>query len=242
MSPGVDLRDLTAARLAELNRSPTEAARLGSLEKNFLLDILTGKKLSVHSRNLAKLAKALDLEPGEIAAALSASATQEAGQVPRTSRRSEAVRARVPVPDFQALPRDLPVYGTAHGSVVPKLGESFALDPARVVRQVRRPTALFGVRDAYAIYVAGESMAPLYRPGDLLVVDPNKPPRPGDTVVLQVRPGEGLPTQAFVKIYIGRTPENVLGEQLHPKAMAQFKASTVIAVHRVLTLAELLEA
>lgn len=40
------------------------------------------------------------------------------------------------------------------------------------------------VRDAYAIYVVGESMTPMYRPGQLLYINPHKPPTPGRGIVI----------------------------------------------------------
>ncbi len=40
------------------------------------------------------------------------------------------------------------------------------------------------VRDAYAIYVVGDSMTPMYRPGQLLYVNPHKPLVPGRGVVI----------------------------------------------------------
>lgn len=233
-----DLRDFAQRRLSELGKTPITAAREAGLDRTFIRDLLIGRKHSVQSANLGKLAAALGSTTEEIAAFLHHGSPAPAA---RQKSSTEATRANVPVPDFHSLPRDLPIYGTAHGAIVPKLGESFELDPQKVIRQVRRPPALIGVPGAYAIYVAGESMAPVYRPGDLLVVDPNKPPRGGDMVVIQVRAGDGLPVQAFVKRYIGRGPESVLAEQLNPKAVAEFKASTVIAVHRVLTTAEMLE-
>jgi phage repressor protein C with HTH and peptisase S24 domain len=43
---------------------------------------------------------------------------------------------------------------------------------------------------AYALEVSGESMLPLYRPGDRIVVDPHAQPRRGDRVVAKLRSGE----------------------------------------------------
>lgn len=49
-----------------------------------------------------------------------------------------------------------------------------------------------GVRDsgAYCLQIAGESMAPVMRPGDRVVVSPNEPVRRGDRVVLKTSEGE----------------------------------------------------
>lgn len=238
------LKEFAEERLQLTGRTPFEAARIGGLEQNFIHDILRGRKLAVHGRNIDKLALALGATPEAVLAAIRGG-TPMPGAVRTPGRRravSEVVRANVDIPDFQSLPRDLPVYGTASGSIMPKLGESFTLDTQRIVAQVRRPPSLTGVPGAYALYVAGESMIPEHKPGDLRVANPNKPPRGGDTVVIRVRLGEGLPEQAFIKTYIGRTPDSVIASQLNPKATARFKASTVVSVDRVLTTAELLEA
>lgn len=43
---------------------------------------------------------------------------------------------------------------------------------------------------AYALEISGESMQPLYRDGDMIVVSPSSPIRRGDRVVLKTREGE----------------------------------------------------
>ena len=47
-----------------------------------------------------------------------------------------------------------------------------------------RPTNLAGVRDAYAIYMIGDSMEPRYEQGWLLHVNPFKPPTRGRDIVV----------------------------------------------------------
>lgn len=46
--------------------------------------------------------------------------------------------------------------------------------------------------NAYALEVSGNSMEPLYRKGDFIVVSPNAKVRPGDRVVVKTRSGEVL--------------------------------------------------
>lgn len=46
------------------------------------------------------------------------------------------------------------------------------------------PAFVQHVNEAYAIYVVGESMVPMYRPGQLLYVNPHKPLMPGRGVVI----------------------------------------------------------
>lgn len=49
-----------------------------------------------------------------------------------------------------------------------------------------------GVEDdhAYALEISGDSMLPVYRPGDRIVVAPHAQPRRGDRVVVKTREGE----------------------------------------------------
>jgi len=82
-------------------------------------------------------------------------------------------------------------------------------------------------------------MVPKIEPGELRFVHPHRPYRPGDVVLVLVRAGENLPSQAFVKIFRGRTAQSIVAEQFNPKALIEFKAATVEAVHKVLDYAEL---
>jgi phage repressor protein C with HTH and peptisase S24 domain len=58
--------------------------------------------------------------------------------------------------------------------------------------------------NAYALEVTGDSMQPLYRDGDILIVSPNAAPRKGDRVVLRTTDGE-----VMAKILIRRTAKTV---------------------------------
>jgi phage repressor protein C with HTH and peptisase S24 domain len=51
-----------------------------------------------------------------------------------------------------------------------------------------------GVKDenAYAVEITGDSMEPVYRDGDIIIVSPNSAPRRGDRVVVKTRSGEVL--------------------------------------------------
>ena len=56
--------------------------------------------------------------------------------------------------------------------------------------QVTLPTT--GLDGSYALEVSGDSMLPLYRDGDIIVVSPTAQPRRGDRVVVRTRDGEVL--------------------------------------------------
>jgi phage repressor protein C with HTH and peptisase S24 domain len=49
-----------------------------------------------------------------------------------------------------------------------------------------------GGSHAYALEIAGDSMAPVYRDGDIIIVDPKAAVRRGDRVVVKTLEGEVL--------------------------------------------------
>lgn len=248
------LKEFTAARLTELGRNPFEAARIGGLERTFVRDILIDRKKTVLGVNLAKLAAALDTTPEAIAGAMSRKAG--AGLAPSEARSPTAVQdywngvddvglasgRRAPNPaDF---PRQLPVYGTAPAPA--EIGkavkcDAFVIRPDQPINFVGKPPSLAGVADAYVIYVVGDSMMPEHNPGEPRVVDPHRPVRPGDTVLLQVEEAPGN-KRFYLRTFNGRTGEWIVTSRRKPAGSDRFKTSTVTAMHRVLTQADLLGA
>lgn len=58
--------------------------------------------------------------------------------------------------------------------------------------------------NAYALEISGDSMEPVYRDGDVIIVSPNSPARRGDRVVVRTKSGEVL-----AKILKRQTVHNV---------------------------------
>lgn len=81
--------------------------------------------------------------------------------------------------------KDLPVYGSAEG------GPSGMTVDATPIDWVARPEPLLAVRDAFAVYVVGDSMEPAYRQGDMILVHPTRPPHRGADVLLSRRLEDG---------------------------------------------------
>lgn len=78
-------------------------------------------------------------------------------------------------------PRDLPVYGTTEA------GEGIMVMSSEPVDREDRPASLANVKGAYGAIVQGDSMSPIVRPRDVVVVNPHLPPRPGDLCVFRVQ-------------------------------------------------------
>ncbi|MDI9847342.1 S24 family peptidase [Rhodoblastus sp. 17X3] len=149
-------------------------------------------------------------------------------------RNREIAPAPVKRPAAESMRRDLPVRGTAAGSAV----NGFEISP-NIIEYVRRPPALESVLDAYAIQVVGESMSPLHRPGDLCFLHPHRFHRRGDSVVIQLKAHDGAPIEAYIKTFKRETQDEIIVEQLNPKAEIRYKKNTILSVHKVLTMSEL---
>lgn len=94
--------------------------------------------------------------------------------------------------------------------------------------EVRLPTA--GEDGTYALEVAGDSMLPLYRDGDVIVVSPTAQLRRGDRVVVRTREGE-----VMVKVLHRQTPKMLELHSLNPDHPDRsFDVSEVEWVARIL--------
>jgi phage repressor protein C with HTH and peptisase S24 domain len=162
-------------------------------------------------------------------------AAAEKGFPPSTVRLAPDVNVVSP----QTMRRDLPVYGTAAGS---NGHGAFMLNMSDVVDMVRRPPGLAANRQAYALYVEGESMVPAYRPGDLIMVDPSKKCRVGDRVVVVVldHTDEGAEHMAYVKELVKDAGESFLLKQFNPPMDLTFDKSKTVVMHRILTTSEMM--
>tara|TARA_R110002073_G_scaffold184636_13_gene343108 strand:- start:4703 stop:5329 length:627 start_codon:yes stop_codon:yes gene_type:complete len=113
---------------------------------------------------------------------------------PSTESLSKALAAvRVTFEDFAAM-----ATGGVTGRCVPLIGfaqaghDGYFDDAGFPVGQGWDEVHFPGVEDAhaYALEISGDSMAPVYRPGDRVVVAPGDSPRRGDRVVVRTRSGE----------------------------------------------------
>jgi phage repressor protein C with HTH and peptisase S24 domain len=78
-----------------------------------------------------------------------------------------------------------------------------------------RPANLSGVREAYAIYMTGDSMEPRYEQGWLLHVNPFKPPKRGQDVVV-CKKGDIVGDAVLVKQFVGWDGDILVLRQFNP--------------------------
>lgn len=96
------------------------------------------------------------------------------------------------------------------------------------------PPVLRGVRNAYAVYVVGDSMEPRYFSGEVVYVNPLQPARRGDFVVAQIGVSEGEAPHAFVKRLVSKEGRVLRLEQFKPAKRLEFPMSKVVSVHRII--------
>jgi SOS-response transcriptional repressor LexA len=189
---------------------------LDTLERRPDLDL---KKLSLAiGRNHAYLQQYLmrgsprELPEGarrELASLLGVSPDDLRSTAPPPSPGVTAPGTHADLRNGSSLLSDLPVYASVEG------GGGAIVITNEPIDFVRRPAPLLSVRDGYGCYVIGDSMSPAYEQGDLLLVHPGRPVRPGDDCVFVRDQGDGS-QQALVKRLLRSSPEKWRVRQYNP--------------------------
>lgn len=101
------------------------------------------------------------------------------------------------------------------------------------IQDVIAPPLLNGVRGAYAVLVAGDSMEPKYRSGDTVYVHPHLPARRGNFVVVQIHGDEGEPPLGYIKRFVSLDLRILKLEQLNPRKVLTFPAKRVKSIQKI---------
>jgi phage repressor protein C with HTH and peptisase S24 domain len=146
----------------------------------------------------------------------------------------------MPVRGIGAFKRDVPVRGTVVGGA----DGDFTFN-GDVVDLVRRPPGLAGASSVFALYVHGDSMSPRFESGDLVFVNPARPPTPGcDVIVEMVGSTPEASGPCYIKRLLRRTADKVVLRQFNPppgeKQDFELDQKKIRNLWRVLTPAELL--
>lgn len=119
--------------------------------------------------------------------------------------------------------KKIPAYGTAQGGPD---GE-FVLN-GNILSELICPPQLSNVSNAYAVYVAGDSMEPRYTDGEVVYVNPKRTPRRGDYVVAQIPRDDDPNPLAFIKRLVKWTTEELVLEQFNPEKELKFPGKGAI--------------
>lgn len=204
-------------RLAAMGLSARAASLAATGKPDTIRDIKAGKSRNPRFQTIQQLARVLETTPDWLLGADSPAPVEPPG---------------VPVDLPMSSGRDLPVYGLAAGSVLGAL--TMTSDP---VEYVPTPPGLARVRDAYALIITGSSMEPKFEAGDVVFLNPHRPPRQGDHVVIQeAREGGTIVT---IKRFERWKDGDLITTQYNPLSQVRFARDQIMAVHRVLTVNEL---
>ena len=223
-----DIFERIKERMSALGLTSEGASKKAGLDRSYLrLAFERGSLPKLDT--LEKLASALETTSYWL---VNGDGNANAVQQPRTIPNPLDTPASSP---NHVMPLDVPVLGVVAGNHV---HGAFQLEAA-VIDYVRRAPGLFGAKNVYALYVQGDSMAPMHKAGDLLFIHPDRPPRIGDSVVVQFKQSEGDYSEAMVGILEKRTPKTISLQKLNPPAIVDIDARKVEFIHRVLTMGEL---
>jgi transcriptional regulator with XRE-family HTH domain len=83
--------------------------------------------------------------------------------------------------------------------------------------EIPAPPQLENVSGAKAVYVRGRAMEPRYFQGEVVYLDPNRPPNPGDFVLVTVKEPNDPVNVAYIRQYLGEDLVHVHLGTLNPK-------------------------
>jgi phage repressor protein C with HTH and peptisase S24 domain len=229
-------------RLKSLRKTKSGLAKALGIDPARVSEIIGGRR-NVQVTELPIMAAQLEMPTEELVSRLISrrqarrAADEEDGAGFQMSESGDGgfVPQALDIPARGSMVRDLPVYGSAVGGV----DGSFEMN-GQEVEYVERPPSLSGARNAYGVYVKGDSMSPRFEEGWLVQVNPSRPVRKGDNVVVQLKGiDEHAPPLAYLKVFESRTPNNLIVRQFNPARMLEWPLSDVISVHRVVGVGEL---
>ncbi|MBA3241609.1 MAG: LexA family transcriptional regulator [Acidobacteria bacterium] len=111
--------------------------------------------------------------------------------------------------------RDMKVFAAVEGGTGEMVVSTEPID------LVPRPWYMREVRDGYAILIVGESMIPVFEPGDIAVINPRLPPMRNKDVVLIADEGAGE-FRASIKRLVSATATHWNLEQFNPAKSLQW--------------------
>jgi phage repressor protein C with HTH and peptisase S24 domain len=139
---------------------------------------------------------------------------------------------------FTVLPRDVPIMGVAQGGGE---DESFVLNMGEIVNYAKRLPSIARNNRVFALYVQGSSMEKWRQPGGIVYLDPSRPPKAGDHVVVEFNTDElGNGSPALLKLFLGTTPTKIKLRQYNPEKSIEVPLSKVRKIHRVIEWEELI--
>jgi len=212
--------------LERVNATQADLARHLRLAPSAVSRMMKGER-QMKQLETVHIAEFLGVSPEEVLRhAVEATVPPPAGTMPRGRGRPPSSASSTASPAALARAPDLiPIRGAARGGGDQ---EMFLQDGS--IGHTPRPASLSGVREAYAIYMVGDSMEPRYEPGWLLHVNPFKPPTRGRDVLVEK---EG--NVALIKTFVGWEGDTLVLRQLNPPDTLRIPRDQVHKIHLVVS-------
>jgi len=203
--------------LRRAGASQADLARHLDLPQSAISRILNGER-RVQAGEVPRMAEFLGVTPGDVLRHVNAE-TDAPPREPARPGRPPSARAAMP----PAGGDQMPIRSAGRGGPDQQM---FLEDGP--IGFTARPANLGGVRDAYAIYMVGDSMEPRYEQGWLLHVNPFKPPTRGRDVVVYKT------TQAvLIKQFIGWQGDSLVLRQLNPDETFRVPRAEIVECHLI---------
>lgn len=209
---------------------------MDSVTKRALVDYLQAA-MAETGKDASNLARAIGVEPSTLTRPLQ---PDWEGGLSRSTLAKLAALSGLPVPAALAREprlaeaRSAPYAPLDRQDLIPVRSAGRGGDEQEMfladgpVDYVPRPHVLQRVKEAYAIYMVGDSMSPRYEPGFTLYVNPFRPPRPGNGVVVYKKNDSVL-----VKRFKAMTADTLVLEQLNPARELRIARAEVAHIHLV---------
>jgi len=218
-----DLGTRIRERRRELGLTQAELGERVGMKQQSIQSVEDGK--AQRPRKLREIARALRTSE----AFLLGETSNDEG--PLEERLSLTPNASEPHP-VPLMSRTIPILGRGAGGV----DGMFVLNGEKV-GEVRAIPPLEQVPNAYAVYVFGDSMEPRFSSGEIVYVDPVRPPRRGDDVVVQLKAErDGDPPAGYIKRFLRQTADQVVLQQFNPEQEVTFPAERVFRIHVIVGL------
>ncbi|NSZ47963.1 XRE family transcriptional regulator [Agrobacterium vitis] len=221
-------------RLKELGLTPNQASVTAGLDRNYLRVMFDRPDAVPRKKTLHQLAGVLECSEAWLRTGKADDATPNS-ETPQDIKPPAIISSSISPAPAATTTKDVPVLGSAAGSLV---NGSFALRD-EVVDYVARPPAMSSAKGLYALFVEGESMQPQFYPGDIIFINPDRPIRPGDTVIVRSKGDEGREVVSLGILKDRRGGHTVIGKHNYGKPTVSIPSTHIIAVHKVLSINEM---
>jgi phage repressor protein C with HTH and peptisase S24 domain len=223
------LADWLNANLERSGMSPAELSRRSGVSESQISKMRNGDML--YSSRVNDIAHAFKRPASEVAAFLSDGTRRKIGQVvtdnvrrlntpaqieghakaaARLHQAADAIQGARSLSSLSGY-REIDVVGRAAA------GSDFVILGGLPSDKVFCPPELIAVEGVYAVQVVGESMRPMFRPGQRVVIHPRRALVPGEGVLVQKGDESSADWEGLIKEYVKRDEKGITLKEYQPK-------------------------